>query len=85
MMSSMNRLFNVVLNMNYEYAGLTLEGDSGKEVTLWRLTSLSCWSKAKFKSPWNFEESLYVAACLFSPLVIYENVDIVFIEIYRIR
>jgi hypothetical protein len=60
-----------------------LEGDSGEEVALWRLTSLSCWSKAKFKSPCNFEESPYVAARVFSPLVIYENVDIVhmFIEI----
>jgi hypothetical protein len=37
------------------------------------------WSKAKFKSPCNFEESTYVAR------VIYENVAIVFIEIYRIR
>jgi hypothetical protein len=52
-----------------------------------RLTLLSRWSKAKFKSPCNFEESPYVAARIFSPLVIYENVDIVhmFIEIYRIR
>jgi hypothetical protein len=33
--------------------GLTLEGDSGEEVALWRLTSLSRWSKAKFKSPCN--------------------------------
>jgi hypothetical protein len=37
--------------------GLTFEGDSGEEVTLWRLTSLLRWSKAKFKSPFNFEES----------------------------
>ena len=68
-------------------SGLTLEGDSGKEVALWRLTSLSRWSKAKFKSPCNFEELPYVAACVFSSLVIYENVDIVhvFIENYRIR
>jgi hypothetical protein len=60
--------------------GLTLEGE---EVALWRLTSLSRWSKAKFKSPCNFEESPYVAARVFSPLVIYENEDIVhmFIEI----
>jgi hypothetical protein len=36
--------------------GLTFEGDSGEEVTLWRLTSLFRWSKAKFKSPFNFEE-----------------------------
>ena len=66
--------------------GLTLEGDSGKEVALWRLTSLSRWSKAKFKSLCNFEESPYAAARVFSPLVIDENVDIVhvFIEIYRI-
>jgi hypothetical protein len=72
---------------NIWMAGLTLEGDSGEEVALWRLTSLSHWSKAKFKSPCNFEESPHVAACVFSPLVIYENVDIVhvFIEIYRIR
>jgi hypothetical protein len=49
------------------------------------LTSLSHWSKAKFKSPCNFEESPYVAARIFSPLAIYEIVDIVhvFIEIYR--
>jgi hypothetical protein len=58
-----------------------------KEVALWRLTSLSRWSKAKFKSPCNFEESPYVTARVFSPLAIYENVDIVhvFIEIYRIH
>jgi hypothetical protein len=36
---------------------LILQGDSGEEVALWRLTSLYCWSKAKFKSPCNFEES----------------------------
>ena len=43
------------------------------------------WSKAKFKSPCNFEELPYVAARVFSPLVIYKNVDIVhvFIEIYH--
>ena len=59
----------------YNIAGLTLEGDSGKEVALWRSTSLSRWSKAKFKSPCNFEVSPYgyVAARLFSPLVIYEK------------
>jgi hypothetical protein len=68
-------------------AGLTLEGDSGEEVALWRLTLLSRWSIAKFKAPCNFEELPYVAARVFSPLVIYKNVDIVhvFIEIYRIR
>jgi hypothetical protein len=59
--------------------GLTLEGNYGEEVALWRLTSLSRWSKVKFKSPCNFEESPYVAC------VIYENVDIMFIEIYCIR
>ena len=59
--------------------GLTLEGNYGEEVALWRLTSLSRWSKAKFMLPCNFEESLYVDC------VIYENVDIVFIEIYCIR
>jgi hypothetical protein len=69
------------------YSGLTLDGDSGEEVALLKLTSLSRWSKAKFKSPCYFEESPYVAACVFSALVIYENVDIVhvFIEIYRIH
>jgi hypothetical protein len=43
--------------------------------------------KAKFKSPCNFEELPYVAARVFSPLVIHENVDDVhlLIEIYRIR
>jgi hypothetical protein len=64
--------------------GFTLEGDLGKEVTLWELTSLSRWSKAKFKSPCNFEELLYVAR-VFLPRVIKENVNIVFIEIYRIH
>ena len=39
------------------YAGLTFEDNSGKEVVLWRLASLSRLSKAKFKSPCNFEES----------------------------
>ena len=56
------------------WPGLTLERDSGEEVALWRLTSLSCRSKAKFKSPCNFEETPYVVARVFSPLVIYENV-----------
>ena len=66
-----------------EGVGLTLEDDSGEEVALWRLISLSRWSKANFKSPCNFEESPYIAADVFSPLVVYENVDIVhvFIEI----
>jgi hypothetical protein len=63
------------------WPGLTLEGDSGEEVALWRLTSLSRRSKAKFKSPRNFEETPYVAARVFSPLVIYENVDIVHVFI----
>jgi hypothetical protein len=62
-------------------AGLTLEG---KEVALWRLTSISRWSKAKFKYPCNLEESPYVAR-IFLPRAIYENVDIVFIEIYGIH
>ena len=60
-----------------------VEGDSGEEVILWRLTSLYRWSKTNFKSPCNFEELSY-GACLFSSCVIYENVDIVFIEIYCI-
>jgi hypothetical protein len=45
-----------------------LEDDSGEEVALWRLTSLSRWSKVKFKTPCNFEESPYVTARVFSPL-----------------
>jgi len=56
------------------------EGDSGEEVALWILTSLSRWSKAKFKLPCNFEE----LSRIFLPHVIYENVNIVFIEIYCI-
>jgi hypothetical protein len=63
---------------------LTLEGDSGEEVALWRLISPSHWSKVKFKSPSNFEELQYVTR-IFFPYVIYENVNIVFIEIYRIH
>ena len=50
------------------------QGDSVEEVALRRLTLHSCWSKAKFKSACNFEESS-----------IYENVDIVLIEIYRMH
>jgi hypothetical protein len=38
----------VLLRLPCVYPGLTFEGDSGKEVSLWRLTSLSRWSKAKF-------------------------------------
>ena len=51
---------------------------------LWRLTSLSRWSVAKFKPPCNFEESSYIAR-IFLPRVIHENIDIVFIENYRIH
>jgi hypothetical protein len=58
----------------------TFEDDSGEEVALWRLTSFSCRSKVNYKSPCNFEESSYVAP-IFLPRVIYEIVDIVFIEI----
>jgi hypothetical protein len=46
-------------------AGLTLEGDLGEEVALWRLTSLSHCLKEKFKSPCNFEESPY--KCMLPP------------------
>jgi hypothetical protein len=56
----------------------------GEEIALWRLTSISCWSKVKFKKPCNFEESPYVAH-VFLPRAIYENVDITFIEIYGIH
>ena len=51
---------------------------------LWRSTSLSRWSVAKFKPPCNFEESSYIAR-IFLPRVIHENIDIVFIENYRIH
>jgi hypothetical protein len=61
---------------------LTFEGDSVEEVDLWSLTLLFRWSKTKSKSPWNFEESTYVAS-VYLPRVIYENVDIVFIGIYN--
>jgi len=37
----------------YTEPGLTLQVNLGKEVALWGLTSLSRWSKAKFKT--NFE------------------------------
>jgi hypothetical protein len=36
-----------------------LEGDSDEEITMWRLTLLSHWSIAKFKSPCNFEVAQY--------------------------
>ena len=58
-------------SLTFSSWGLMLEGDSGEEVTLWRLNSLSRWSKVKFKSPCNFEELPYVADCIFSLLVIY--------------
>ena len=61
---------------------LTFEGDSVEEVVLGSLTSLSRWSKMKSKSPWNFEESTYVAS-IFLPRVIYESVDIVFFGIFN--
>jgi hypothetical protein len=51
---------------------LTLEGDLGEEVALWRSTS----SKAKFKSPCNFEESPPTYFLQLS----YENVDIVHVK-----
>jgi hypothetical protein len=51
----------------------------GVEVALPRLTTLSRWSKAKFKSPCNLKKLPYVAS-IFLPRVIFENVDIVFIE-----
>jgi hypothetical protein len=73
-MSNLHRYFEI------KSSGFTVEDDSGEEVTLWRLTSLSRWSVAKFKSTYNFEELPYVA-CVFFPRVIYENIDIVFIEI----
>ena len=44
-------------NINFDWlvlTGLTLEDDLGEEVALWRLTLLSRWSKAKFKSPYHF-------------------------------
>jgi hypothetical protein len=79
-------LWNHLDNLNQSAQEWSLEGPL-QEVALWRLTLFSRWSKVKFKSPNNFEESPYVAARVFSLLVIYENVDIVhvFIEIYRIR
>ena len=47
-------------------SGLILEGDLGEEIDLWRLTSLSRWSKAKLKSPCYLEE-LSTAARVFLP------------------
>ena len=44
--SNLHRYFEI------KSSGLTFEGDSGKEVTLWRLTSISRWSVEKFKSPY---------------------------------
>ena len=53
---------------------------------LWNLMTIKWrWRiKVKLKLPSNFEESPYVAH-IFLPHVIYENVDVVFIEIYRIH
>jgi len=52
------------------HAGLPLQGDMGDEVVMWRSTSLTCWSKATFKSPSNFEVTR-----VFLPGVIYGNVE----------
>ena len=57
--------------------GLTFEDDSGEEIGLKRLTLISRWSVAKFKSPY--------ISLVFLPRVIYDNIDIVFTEIYRIQ
>jgi hypothetical protein len=60
------------------FSGYTLEGDSGEEVALWRLTSLSR----------NFEESPYVAArCTYFLHLSYMKMSIssTFIEISLIR
>jgi hypothetical protein len=46
--SNLHRYFEI------KSSGLTFEGDSGEEVTLWRLTSISHWSVVKFKSPGYF-------------------------------
>ena len=47
----------MIIKLGFKAKLTTLESDSAEEVALWRLTLLSRWSKAKFKSPCNFEES----------------------------
>ena len=49
-LSAQKSNFNTVGFILDIYTGLTLEGDLGEEDTLWRLISLSRWSKAKFNS-----------------------------------
>jgi hypothetical protein len=68
-------------------SGVHVGGRFERRSHLMEVNFASRWSKAKFKSPCNFEESPYVATRVFSALVIYENVDIVqvFIEIYHIH
>jgi hypothetical protein len=51
----MNEIKENISSADKYSTGLTLEGDSGEEVVLRRFTSLSRWSKAKFKSPCNFK------------------------------
>jgi hypothetical protein len=49
-------------------------GRFARRSRLWRLTSLSCWSVAKFKSPYNFEElcSVFtVPDCITFPMSAY--------------
>jgi len=48
-----------------------------------KVDSPSSWSKAKLKSHCNFEKLPYVAP-VFLPCVIYENVDIMFIDIIHV-
>ena len=50
----MNKLCTYVQLFLKITKNITLDGDSGEEVALWRLTLFSRWSKAKFKSPCNF-------------------------------
>jgi len=59
-MSNLHRYFEI------KSSGFTLEDDSGEEVTMWRLTSLSRWSVAKLKSTYNFEELPYMWPVYFS-------------------
>jgi hypothetical protein len=49
--------------------GLTFEGDSDKEISLWGLALLSRGLKAKSNSPCNFEESSYGRPHIFTSAI----------------
>ena len=70
-------IYSLLYFTGNERPGLTLEGE---EVTLWRLTSLLIGQKRSSSRLLILKSRPHILPC-----VIYENVDIMFIEIYSIH